>query len=128
MENEMSNKHCPCGSTLDFNACCGRLIQQGISAQNAEQLMRSRYTAYTLADAQYLLKTWHPDHRPELDIDELNKMQWLRLEVVNTKLGLKKSIVEFNAYYLEEEVEQCLHEVSEFKKIKNRWYYTQPTP
>jgi SEC-C motif-containing protein len=85
--------------------------------------MRSRYTAYTLCNATYLTETWHPDHCPKLDIDELNGTHWLRLEVLRHKKGLKTSVVEFKAFYQIDGIEQCIHETSTFKKLKNRWVY-----
>jgi SEC-C motif-containing protein len=85
--------------------------------------MRSRYTAYTLCDVQYLTETWHPDHCPQLRKSELEATHWLKLEVVNHKKGLKTSLVEFKAFYETDGQEHCIHEVSTFKKLKNRWVY-----
>jgi len=85
--------------------------------------MRSRYSAYKLVNSGYLRKTWHPDTRPELNEQELKAIEWLRLEVIRVKPGSKKSIVEFKAYYTKNNKEICLHEVSLFKKVKNKWYY-----
>jgi SEC-C motif-containing protein len=82
--------------------------------------MRSRYTAYTQARADYLEKTWHSSTRPRLTQAELQATQWQRLEVIAAKPGLKKSVVEFKAYYVEQGTETCLHEVSLFKKEKKR--------
>lgn len=116
-------KKCDCGLDNRYLDCCGKYIEQGLYPQNAEALMRSRYTAYCLINIPYLLKTWHPDTRPELSADVLAPTQWQRLEVLNTKNGLKKSTVEFKAFYNEDGEEKCLHEHSVFKKVKNRWYY-----
>lgn len=122
----MSNTdHCPCGSQQTYQQCCGRFLEQGAYPQTAEQVMRSRYTAYTLARADYLEKTWHSKTRPSLSEQELNSTEWTRLEVIAAKPGLKKSIVEFRAYYLSDGKEQCLHEVSLFKKERNRWVYLE---
>lgn len=114
---------CPCCSTQIYADCCGRFLQLGAYPQTAEQVMRSRYTAYTQRNIAHLRKTWHPDTCPELNETQADTTQWLSLEVVKVKPGLKKSIVEFKAYYQEEDKEVCLHEVSIFKKIKNRWVY-----
>lgn len=119
-----ATNRCPCGSEQTLAQCCGRFIQQNIRPQTAEQLMRSRYTAYVLVDIDYLEKTWHPDTCPDLR-DDTPTLLWTRLEVIRHQKGLKKSIVEFKAYFEDNGSEQCMHEVSEFKKIKNRWYYVQ---
>ena len=46
----------------------GRLLRRlhdgTAAAATAEQLMRSRYSAFVLGDAGYLLDTWHPTTRP----------------------------------------------------------------
>ncbi|MDQ6967588.1 MAG: YchJ family metal-binding protein, partial [Mariprofundaceae bacterium] len=57
-------KTCPCGSNKPFASCCRPIIAND-SASTAEQLMRSRYSAFVLGDAEYLLKTWHPDTAPD---------------------------------------------------------------
>ena len=120
----MSNTEaCPCGLAGSYVRCCGRFIELAAPAQSAELLMRSRYSAYVRANRAYLLKSWHPDTRPELDQSELDQGQWIKLEILTVKPGLKKSIVEFKAYYLEAGVQRCLHETSLFKKVKQRWYY-----
>ncbi len=116
---------CPCCSKKPFLDCCGRFLALGAYPNTAEQLMRSRYTAYTLKDYTYLAKTWHPDYRPERLDEQSDTTQWLSLDIIKTKPGLKKSIVEFKAYYRTDNDEVCLHEVSLFKKLKNRWVYVQ---
>ena len=55
---------CPCGLPHDYTKCCGPHIAGVTPAPTSEALMRSRYTAYTLALEPYLLATWHPDTRP----------------------------------------------------------------
>lgn len=114
---------CPCDSGLLFNRCCGRYIKLGAYPQTAEQLMRSRFTAYTQCNIAYLKKTWHPSTYPGLDQEELSATHWLNLEVIATQPGLKKSIVEFKAYYAVGDQTKALHEVSIFKKHKNKWVY-----
>jgi len=122
----MSNTEaCPCGLEASYLSCCGRFIDLGAPAQSAELLMRSRYSAFVRADRAYLLKSWHPDTRPDLDQAELDRGEWLKLEILTVKPGLKKSLVEFKAYYLEAGVQRCLHEISLFKKVKQRWYYVE---
>jgi SEC-C motif-containing protein len=77
---------CPCGQrdargqALALSACCGRYLDQGLSAPDAQQLMRSRYSAFVLQRPSYLLATWHPSTRPaDLSLDPAT--QWLGLTV-----------------------------------------------
>ena len=59
-----SHLACYCGSETAFEICCGPCIEGARPAQTAEQLMRSRYSAFVLRDDSYLLSTWHPQSRP----------------------------------------------------------------
>ena len=63
----MSTAHasCPCDSGRPFAACCEPYVSGRTPAPTAEALMRSRYTAYTLQDADYLLRTSHPATAPK---------------------------------------------------------------
>jgi hypothetical protein len=42
---------------LSYGECCGRLHDGTATAASAEQLMRSRYSAFAVGDAAYLLAT-----------------------------------------------------------------------
>jgi SEC-C motif-containing protein len=56
------------------------------AAPTAERLMRSRYSAFAVGDADYLLRSWHPDRRParvELDGGD----RWLGLEITSRERG-----------------------------------------
>ena len=66
----MANRRCPCGTGLPYDECCGPLHAGATPAATAEQLMRSRYSAFAVGDAAYLLATWHPSTRPPaLELD-----------------------------------------------------------
>jgi SEC-C motif-containing protein len=72
---------CPCGGP-DFTTCCGPYISGAALPATAEQLMRSRYSAYTLGNEAYLRATWHPSTLPaEPVVSDDEKLQWLGLEV-----------------------------------------------
>lgn len=73
---------CPCQSGLTFEQCCQRFITSASLPTTAEQLMCSRYTAYTLKNSEYLLRSWHPDFRPA-DIDFTQQQhQWIGLKII----------------------------------------------
>ena len=121
----MSAEHCPCQSGKPLAQCCGLYLSGQAYPNNAETLMRSRFSAFVTGNLPYLRKTWHPDTCPALTAEDLHT-QWSRLEVIRSKLGLKKSIVEFRAWFMEDGSERALHEISLFKLYKKRWVYVEP--
>lgn len=122
--------NCPCGSFKKYNECCA-IAHSNISlVKTAEQLMRSRYTAFTMANGTYLMKSHHSTTRPVKDQkaieDWAKSINWIRLDVVSTTKGKqedKKGTVTFNAYYLEKGKVQVIHEKSDFVKENGIWLY-----
>lgn len=117
---------CPCGSGRLLSACCGPYLTGPLGAPTAEALMRSRYTAFVLRDAAYLLSTWDPAHRPaELDL-RADPTEWLGLQIVGTEAGGEadqRGRVEFVARFRTRGTEQALHENSRFRRHGERWLY-----
>ena len=87
--------------------------------------MRSRYTAFTLRDAGYLLATWHSRTRPaRMSFDEHRR--WSGLEIVATSGGsplAKEGTVEFRARYRDQAGTGVQHENSRFVRENGRWVY-----
>ncbi|MBB5210193.1 YchJ family protein [Microbulbifer hydrolyticus] len=116
---------CYCCSGKPFPQCCEIYLTGKAYPNTAESLMRSRYSAYVTGNLPYLRKSWHPDTCPELSAEDL-QTRWSRLEIVKSKQGLKKSIVEFRAWFIDEGEERPLHEISLFKLNRKRWVYVEP--
>jgi SEC-C motif-containing protein len=118
---------CPCQSGECYAHCCGRFLDNGLSADTAEQLMRSRYTAYTLEREEYLLRTWHVSTRPAaLNLSLSTPVKWLGLEIVRTQGGGPadtEGSVEFIARCKVNGKAERLHETSRFVREDGRWYY-----
>ena len=116
---------CHCQSGEAFAACCGPFLNGTAVAQSAEQLMRSRYSAFVVCDEAYLLATWHPKTRPSrVRFDE--QQHWLGLSIRNTEDGAEGDqwgTVEFVARYKVAGKGHRLVEVSRFEKRDGRWYY-----
>ena len=77
---------CPCLSGSVYGECCGPHHRGTSAAPTAERLMRSRYSAFAVGDADYLLASWHPSTRPgalELDDD----VRWYRLDILDRRAG-----------------------------------------
>lgn len=93
-------------------------------AEDAEQLMRSRFTAYRLQDEAYILETWHPDYRPQT-LSLTGDVQWTGLRVIRHQPGPgeDEARVEFIASYLADGEPGQMHEISRFLRQDGRWYY-----
>ena len=119
-----SSRRCPCFSGNTFDGCCGPLLQ-GAPAPTAERLMRSRYTGFTVEDAEYLLRTWHPTTRPET-IEFEPGLEWRRLLILDRVAGGpfdRDGIVEFEAFWRQGGERGSLHERSRFVREDRQWYY-----
>jgi len=120
---------CPCGSGKPFAACCEPYLRGNAAAPNAEALMRSRYTAYTLGDEPYLLATWHASTRPaSLNPSGIDgaaaQPQWIGLKVKSHHVEDEfHASVDFVARYRINGRAHKLEELSRFLKENGRWYY-----
>ncbi len=116
---------CYCGSGQLFAQCCNRFLLGEAVAQTAEQLMRSRYSAYVVLNTRYLNSTWHPSTRPaRLDLDA--KVRWLGLQIKNIQAGSKTDqtgSVEFVARYKIDGRAYRMHEISQFVRQEMQWLY-----
>lgn len=91
----------------------------------AEQLMRSRYSAFVVRDEAYLLRTWVADRRPvRLQLDE--DRTWTGLQILNQTGGSAfhtEGTVEFRASYREGGRAGEQHENSRFVRTDGAWVY-----
>jgi SEC-C motif-containing protein len=123
----MDGRACPCGLGDDYESCCGR-FHAGTPAPTAEALMRSRYSAFAVGDLGYLLRSWHPSHRPPaLGLDPA--LQWTRLAVLETQDGGlfdNTGTVQFRAMYVRDGQRGVLTETSRFVRHDGHWTYLGP--
>lgn len=124
--------NCPCCSGLAFAQCCGPLLSGEQAARTAEALMRSRYTAYTRGQIEYLTQTLHPDYRNDQDVGATRRWaanaEWIQLKVVQATQGAdddKEGEVEFIATYREKGLTRNHHEIGQFRKQDGIWYFTE---
>lgn len=128
----MSETQCPCGRG-DYASCCQPLHLGQAQAQSAEQLMRSRYSAFAKHEIDYIVKTTALGQQQALDVvaiaDWSKANQWLKLEVVQAqeKLDKQHAQVEFKAHYHDGKQAQVHHEISHFVKHEGAWYFLDPT-
>jgi SEC-C motif-containing protein len=87
--------------------------------------MRSRYSAFVVRDADYLLRTWHPTTRPA-GLDLPSGRRWTRLRVLATERGGPDDadgVVEFRAHFRDRGEPGTLTERSRFRRIAGAWLY-----
>lgn len=117
---------------MAYDSCCGPLHAGAATATTAVQLMRSRYSAFAVGDANYLLETWHPRTRPaSVDLDP--SIEWQRLKVLGLTGGAEddqEGTVEFVAHCWDAAHREYRrqHENSRFVRRGRRWLYIEPLP
>lgn len=127
----ISTSPCPCGSGINFDECCEPFLKGQVLPETAEQLMRSRYTAFVRADVAYIKKTLAPESRKDFDENSTRQWatqsKWKGLQILKTKDGQAKDtkgIVEFIATYAKDGEEIDHHEVSTFRKTdEGQWLF-----
>lgn len=122
---------CPCGSSLSFSQCCQAIILDEKKAESPEQLMRSRYSAYAVKNAQYLFDTYAKQSQKDQSVSEIlqwaEQCQWLNLTIIDTSTfnvdDLASATVTFCATYLSDNTFYQLTEKSRFVYEALKWKY-----
>lgn len=116
---------CPCNPSKRFNECCGKYLNGEAKAPDAETLMRSRYSAFALQRPDYIIATMKPPASTQFNWHDANekKIEWVGLEIINSKTNGHRAWVEFIASYIADHKKYLLHEKSEFHLLEQQWYY-----
>ncbi|MFI5731531.1 YchJ family protein [Kribbella sp. NPDC051587] len=112
---------CPCGLPATYADCCGALHNGTRTAATAEQLMRSRYSAFVVGDTAYLLRTWHSTTRPPV-LELSPNIRWTGLEILATTDGTPfhtEGTVSFRANYRGGSQQENSH----FTRESGEWKY-----
>lgn len=110
---------------MNYAACCGRFLDHfaTLPADDAESLMRSRYSAFVLNRTDYLALTWLPTTRPAEIAADLGT-KWLGLDVRQHQvIDADHAEVEFVARYRLAGRGVRIHERSRFVREGGRWFY-----
>jgi len=126
----MNSNNCPCGRVKPYESCCGIMHQDISMAKTAEDLMRSRYVAFTKGDGDYLMQSHHSSTRPNPEKEEIEKwaksVKWKGLEVIGSTKGTEndtEGTVEFKAFFKELGRKKVIHENSKFVLEYGVWVY-----
>ncbi|MBI2811996.1 MAG: hypothetical protein HYX67_14365 [Candidatus Melainabacteria bacterium] len=122
---------CPCDSKLLYQKCC-KQYHEGALPIKAEALMRSRYCAYALGLADYIMDTTHPAH-PEFSTDRARWKAELevfskhtrfdKLKILEFNDGEQTATVKFTAFLRQADHDASFTENSMFEKIDGKWFY-----
>ena len=121
---------CPCGSGEPYEKCCGPFLGGKSQPATAEQLMRSRYTAYARQNANYLVASTHPSKRERNELKTIKKsfrgINWRSLEILAIDKGGAddtEGTVEFKAHCEGGGQKATVHEISQFVRDDGHWFY-----
>ncbi|MHC5202014.1 YchJ family protein [Myroides sp. LJL119] len=120
----MQQDLCYCSSGKTFAECCKDFLDQNRLPETPLELMRSRYSAYVLANAKYILDTTYPAnrhfHSKKAILKWAKQNTWSKLQVIKSE----GNYVTFRAYYLDNEKKKQVHfEHSYFQYLAGKWYY-----
>ena len=123
---------CFCCSSLSFAQCCKPFIDGIKAPDSAEQLMRSRFSAYAVHNYEYVLNTYSNDKQQGLSAQQLKDSadgaNWFALTIHRpSKEQQNDNTVEFTAFYFENKNVFQLHETSRFIKENGLWRYHDGT-
>ena len=126
---------CPCGGDASYESCCARFISGTVLPETAEQLMRSRYSAYVKEEVTYLKETLWPAYQKQFDpigtLLRARDSRWLGLEILATGAGQKKDKEGFVLFVARSVVNGLVNEQREkslFRQKGGRWYYLRALP
>lgn len=129
-QNTSISTPCFCGSEVTFSSCCQPLIQGKKVPSTAEELLRSRYSAFTQGEVDYIIQTNHSKTRDQLnrkEIEEWSKnSEWMGLSIVQKEAGLagdQTGTIVFCAKYSTDGKTEEHWEQSFFEKENGEWRF-----
>ncbi len=118
---------CPCCSGKSYFECCGRFIDGQQIPATPEELMRSRYTAYSEANIDYVMRTMKGPAAKDFDVETTTewakRVKFAKLDVKKSSVKKEKATVEFIAHFTENGESRAIHEISDFRKENGIWFY-----
>ena len=118
-------KKCPCFSGKKYEECCAR-FHRGEFPSNALELMRSRYAAYALGLAEYIVETTLSGGDLEGTREFSAQTDFTGLDILEFVDGEDNATVTFFAHLFQGGKDVSFIEKSFFKKKDGRWLYLLP--
>lgn len=129
-----SDEFCLCGSKKTYDQCCQPFHYKKNFPETPELLLRSRYSAYALALADYIVDTTDPTgpvYEPNIEhwkssIIEFSKSVLFQgVEVLSENSDQEKGEITFIAHLTQQGRNVSFRETSQFTKHKGKWVYRQ---
>jgi SEC-C motif-containing protein len=126
-----ANSFCPCGSGQKYKRCCKQYHDQSFQPTPLA-LMKSRYTAYAIGNAGYIVETTHSENREFKQNKELWKAEietfcrattFHKLEILKSEIIHSEAFVTFRAIMSQGEKDISFTEKSRFLQENDRWLY-----
>ena len=119
---------CPCGSKTSYLSCCEPFITGKKIPETPESLMRSRYTAYTMVNIDYIKETMRGQALTDFqEMDAIRwakRVKWIKLHVMTSVItNTSNGTVVFEAVFVDGARLKSIHEKSDFIYENGRWYY-----
>lgn len=125
------NSNCPCGSNRLYKDCC-KIYHKGVVPKTSLELMKARFSAYVIGDAEFIMRTTHPQNEQfrtspkqwRSEILYFSKVTQLEeLKILKFEEDEHNGFVEFNLIFIQDNVASRLHEKSYFVKSNEEWLY-----
>lgn len=126
------NDICPCDSTKKYKKCCKPFHDKITFPKTALELMKSRFCAFAVLNAEYIIFTSHennPDFTNDLkswneDILNFSKnTSFNKLEIIDFIDDEVESFVTFKATLFQNKNDISFIEKSRFLKVEGIWKY-----
>lgn len=123
---------CPCHSQKDYSECCEPFHLGKALPKVPVELMRSRYSAYALSLAKYIMETTSKANPAYME----NKKEWekkilgfykstsfLDLIIESSSMDNEHGTVTFHAILKQGSENVSFRETSQFEKVDGKWLY-----
>lgn len=126
------NNICPCGSLKKYKKCCKPFHDKITFPKTALELMKSRFSAFAVLIADYIIFTTHENNSDYIsDLESWNQdimnfsknTRFERLEILDFIKGEVESFVTFKATLFQDNTDISFIEKSRFLKVEEKWLY-----
>lgn len=118
---------CPCGQDRPLEACCGPFLEGQALPDTAEKLMRSRFTAYSTGNIDYICDTEESPNRDTIE-NWAKSTSFKRLRVLGSEKGGPEDetgTVTFEADFETDGQNGTHRETSQFHRTEGRWVFVR---